>query len=194
VIFNFGGTSQPSIWLWLGPVLLFAAAMITLWFTNWRADQRHREQLVAQRNDRFREEVAKILAERWDTERAASDLADAVGQYRSDGEMGVVPADQTRKLLTVRDEQLPQFRKVELLAAQAALLSNDARALAALADVREIAEGWKDIIRTLARSGDPHLEYADLLDKVQGTFDRLETVTHSLVTSDGIRGTKVQWK
>ena len=31
---------QPSIWAWLGPILLFAAAMITLWVTNWRADKR----------------------------------------------------------------------------------------------------------------------------------------------------------
>lgn len=31
---------QPSVWTWLGPVLLFVGAMITLWVSNYRADKR----------------------------------------------------------------------------------------------------------------------------------------------------------
>lgn len=31
---------QPSVWAWLGPVLLFVGAMITLWISNYRADKR----------------------------------------------------------------------------------------------------------------------------------------------------------
>jgi hypothetical protein len=45
VWWNDGGVTvvvrdSPSVWAWLGPVLLFAAAMITLWVTNHRADVR----------------------------------------------------------------------------------------------------------------------------------------------------------
>ena len=101
--------NETSQWAWLAPVLgligsglLFIGGLIGVWWTNNNADRRHREQLAAtqaegradraaERNDRFREEVANLLGERWATDKAAYKLATAADEYHTDHERPEVP-------------------------------------------------------------------------------------------------------
>lgn len=180
-------SGQPSLWTWLGPVLafcgsllLFAAAMITLWRTNKAAERRLDRQLCADRADRLRTEVADLLGERWATEKAAYELATNADQYQTDLHNSTVPAERVAKLLKVRDEHTPQLNKVEHLAIRASLLTNDAAISAVLDEIRTAAQGWKDLV-----GGDPIEKFIEIRDKLDAKFGELETLTRNLVTSDG---------
>jgi hypothetical protein len=118
--------NELSPWVWLAPLigligsaLLFIGGLIGVRWTNSNADQRHQEQLAAmhaearadraaERNNRFREEVANLLGERWATDKAAYELATAADEYRTDKERPEVSArERFTKALGVRDEHAP---------------------------------------------------------------------------------------
>jgi hypothetical protein len=195
-----------SWWPFAGSALLFLGGLLGVYITNkgasgrhsiemLAAQGRHEQQLAAmraegradrnlQRANTFREEVANILAERWDTITAAGILADAVNEYVKAGEKGVPPAPRTHPLLDVRAQQLPQFRKVEHLVIRASLLTNDQEATSVLADIRDISDSWKRILMATSKGRDPYMEWSDLQDKVRDAFQRLEAVTQRIVTSE----------
>lgn len=186
-------TSSLLQWMpFYGSVLLFAASMITVWLTNRAANRRHREQVstthaegraerAARRNDRFREEVANLLGERWQTENVAYELADAIGEYQRDRDNPEVsPNERFWKARGVRDEHTPQLNKVEHLAIRASLLTNDAEISAVLDEIRTIAQLWKDLV-----DNDPYEKFIEIRDRVRAAFTQLEILTRRLVTSDG---------
>jgi hypothetical protein len=191
--------NESSTWVWLAPVLgligsalLFIGGLIGIRWTNNNADQRHREQLAAmqaegradratERNDRFREEVANLLGERWATDKAAYKLATAADEYHIDKERPEVSANERfTNALKVRDEHTPQLNKVEHLAIRASLLTSDAEISAVLSAIRTSAQLWKDLV-----DRDPIEKYIEIRDGLNNDFARLETLTRTLVTSDG---------
>ncbi len=191
--------NETSQWAWLAPVLgligsglLFIGGLIGVWWTNNNADRRHREQLAAtqaegradraaERNDRFREEVANLLGERWATDKAAYKLATAADEYHTDHERPEVPpGERFAKALKVRDEHTPQLNRVEHLAIRASLLINDAEISDVLTAIRTVAQLWKDLV-----DRDPIETYIEIRGRLDNAFARLETLTCKLVTSDG---------
>jgi hypothetical protein len=192
-------TNEASQWAWLAPVLgligsgvLFIGGLVGVCWTNNNADRRHREQLAAtqaegradraaERNDRFREEVANLLGERWATDKAAYKLATAADEYHTDHERPEVsPNERFTKALTVRDEHTPQLNKVEHLSIRASLLTNDAEVSDALNAIRAVAQLWKDLVDV-----DAFEKYTEIRERLDNAFARLETLTRKLVTSDG---------
>ena len=181
-------SSQPSLWTWLGPVLtfcgsvlLFVAAIITVWRTNQNTRREGRRDRAAQRADRFGEEVANLLGERWATEKAAYELATAADEYHTDTENPEVsPNKRFTKAVRVRDKHTPQLNKVEHLAIRASLLTNDDEISAALDEIRTVAQLWKDLI-----DSDAIEKFMEIRDRLETAFSELETLTRRLVTSDG---------
>lgn len=139
--------------------------------TEGRADR------AAERNDRFRQEVANLLGERWATEKAAYKLAENADDHFTG--QGVTSED----LQKVRNEHTPQLNKVEHLAIRAALLTNDWKILAVLTQVRTAAQGWMDLV-----DGAPMATFISVRDRLDGAFEELEALTRQLVTSDGATG------
>jgi hypothetical protein len=180
--------SQSSVSPWLGPVLalcgsvlLFTGSMVVLWRTLKNTREEGRRGRAAQRNDRFREEVANLLGEKYLTVDAAEKLADdAKGGY-DDVEGEVPPADRVGKVLTVREQQASQLNKVEHLAIRAALLTNDTEIIAVLGETRTAAQMWKDLV-----DKNPYETFMEIRDRLEAAFDQLETLTRKLVTSDGV--------
>lgn len=190
--------NEASDWAWLGPVLafvgsalLFAGGLIGVWCTNRTANKRHREQLdltraegradrAAERNDRFREEVANLLGERWTTEKAAYKLAENAEEYYNGLNNPTVNAVTIAQLLQVRDDHTPQLNKVEHLAIRAALLMNDPQISEVLNEIRTAAQGWKNLV-----AGDHYGTFIGIRDRLDAAFERLEVLTRRLVTSDG---------
>jgi hypothetical protein len=180
----FVAASQPSLWAWLGPfcgsVLLFTASMIVLWRTLKNTREEGRRGRAAQRNDRFREEVANLIGERWATEKAAYELATNAAEYHTDLHNEAVESERIAELLQVRDEYTPQLNKVEHLAIRASLLTNDGQISAVLDEIRTAAQGWKDLV-----DQDPIEKFIGIRDRLDNDFARLEDLTRRLVTSDG---------
>jgi hypothetical protein len=165
-----------------GSVLLFAGSMIVLWRTNKAADRRHRQQLTAERNDRFREEVSNLIGEKWETVNVAYELAEAAGEYhRTAGAPDVAPRDRFWKARGVRDKHTPQLNKVEHMAIRASLLTNDTETSAVLDEIQTVAQLWKDLV-----DNDPYEKFIEIRDRLQTAFNQLETLTRKLVTSDGV--------
>jgi hypothetical protein len=136
---------------------------------------------TAQRNDRFREEVANLIGEKWNTVNAAYELADAVGEFqRTNDDPDVAPKDRFWKARGVRDKYTPQLNKVEHLAIRASLLTNDAETSAMLDEIRTVAQMWKDLV-----ANDPYETFIEIRDRLETAFNQLETLTRKLVTSDG---------
>ena len=196
--------SASSAWFapivgFMGSALLFVGGLIGVWWTNKNADQRQRGQLatmqaegrtdrVAQRNDRFREEVANLLGERWATDNAAYELATAADEYSTDKvRPEVSPHDRVTAVLEVRDEHTPQLNKIEHLAICASLLTNDAEISGVLTAIRRAAQVWKELV-----DGDPIEKYMGMRDVLDNSFSQLETFTRTLVTSDGTTGQAAQ--
>ncbi|OBH25189.1 hypothetical protein A5692_03565 [Mycobacterium sp. E342] len=161
--------------------MLFGAALWTLWRTNRAAYRRHREQLAADRNDRFRQEVADLLGERYATVDAAYRLADASAQHDDAVANGAPPADRVAKFLAVREKHTPQLNTVEHLAIRAALLTNNTELIAKLDQIRTASQGWKDLV-----DKDPVEVFIKMRDDLDTAFAELETLTRQLVTSDGV--------
>lgn len=231
-----------------GSVLLFVAAMITLWRTNKAAEGRHREQMTvakdqhdadlkaaedryladqndmnsrhyqdikaaqerqeeqlsamrgegradraAARADRFREDVAGILAERWPTLDAAMDLADAVAQYREHRENREVPPQERAatfdKVRLGTRENLNRFIQLVI---RASLLTNDPDVLAILKGLRDSAkDAWNAMKGTLNGDGDPYEKEAAFRETFNSKLTDLETATRRLVTSEPVTNTAV---
>jgi hypothetical protein len=156
------------------------------------AEQKHHEEQLAtmraenraeragQRNDRFREEVANLLGERWATEKAAYELATNAANYYADLNNPAVASERVAELLQFRDEYTPQLNKVEHLAIRASLLTNDVEISAVLDEIRMAAQGWKNLVNQ-----DPIEEFVGIRDRLDNDFARLEELTRRLVTSDG---------
>jgi hypothetical protein len=140
----------------------------------------NRAERAAQRNDRFREEVANLLGERWATERAAYELATNAAEYYTDLHNPAVAGERIAELLQVRDEHTPQLTKVEHLAIRASLLTNDGQISAVLDGIRMAAQGWKDLV-----DQDPMENFIGIRDRLDNDFARVEDLTRRLVTSDG---------
>jgi hypothetical protein len=188
----------------LGSIIVAAAAftgVIKNNRTNQRAidaaDDRHKEQLqaaraegvadrAAQRVDKFREDVASILAERWPTLDAAVEMADAVDQYHRDRENPeVTPHERVTKFNAARLERREPLNRLIQLTIRASLLTNDPDLLAALKGIREVSsEGWNAIKWTLNSQGDPYDEEKVFREKLHAKLGELESLTRKLVTSD----------
>jgi hypothetical protein len=140
-----------------------------------------RAERAAQRNHRFREEVANLLGERWATENAAYKLATAGDEYNIDVETGVSPRERSSKVLDVRNEHTPQLNKVELLAIRASLLTDNADVSSVLYEIRAVAQKWKDLV-----DGDPIETFMEIRAGLDTGFAELEKLTRKLVTSDGV--------
>jgi hypothetical protein len=140
-----------------------------------------RAERAAERNDRFREEVANLLGERWATENAAYKLATAKDEHNIDVETGVAPNERFKKALDVRNEYTPQLNKVELLAIRASLLTNNVEVSAVLDEIRVVAQMWKDLV-----DRDPIETFMEIRGRLDTGFAELETLTRKLVTSDGV--------
>ena len=178
---------MPPIVGLLGSIVVAAAAFVGVIKNNRTnraaidaADDRHKEQLEAaraesmadrgaQRADKFREDVAGILAERWPTLDAAIAMADAADEYRRDRETpGVSARERASKFSAVRTQQRDNFNRLMHLTIRASLLTNDADLLAVLGDLREMARnGWNAISKTINGQGDPYEEEIKFRDTFQ---------------------------
>ena len=137
---------------------------------------------AAERNNRFREEVAKLLGERRATDKAAYELATAATEYDTDKRRPEVsPHDRVAAVLEVRNKHTPQLNKVEHLAICASLLTNDVEISALLTAIKNAAQVWKDLV-----DSDPIEKYIDMRDALDNAFIQLEAFTRTLVTSDGV--------
>jgi hypothetical protein len=118
------------------------------------AQKRHHEkQLAAQRNDRFGEEVANLLGERWGAEKAAYELATNAANYYAGLHDSEVASEHIAELIKIRDNYTPQLNKVEQLAIRASLLTNDGQIAVVLDEVRAAARSWKDLVDIPRRLG-----------------------------------------
>ncbi|QNJ90971.1 hypothetical protein HZU40_22415 [Mycolicibacterium fluoranthenivorans] len=165
--------------------------MITLFYTNRKAQNRHLEQLdmaraegrmdrAADRNDRLREEIAKLLEERQATENAAYKLADAFAGFQNAQEAGEAPNHRFTEAQKLREKHTPQLQKVESIAIRTALLTNDKTVQTLLAEVRTVAQMWKDLV-----DNDPYEKFVEIRDRTRSAFEGLEEETRRIVTSDG---------
>lgn len=202
--------NEGSVWQWLAPVgavigsvLLFTGGLIGVYLTNRNASGRHRTEMdaaqrqheqqlaamrgearadrIAQRNDRLREEVGNLIGEKWATNNVAFELAEAAGQFFRDREEQVAPNKRFRNAVDVRNEHTPQLNKVEHLAIRASLLTDDREISGVLDEIRTVAQLWKDLI-----DNDPYEKFIEIRERLETAFTKLETLTRTLVTSDGV--------
>jgi hypothetical protein len=196
----------------VGSIIVAAAAfvgVVTNTRTNQRAidaaDTRHREQLVAarveraadraaDRADKFREEVASILAERWPMLNATYELACAVEQYRRvRGNPRVSATEQEVKSKAVKLVQRDHLNRLIQLTIRAGLLTNDREIQTVLKELREMSrDAWNAINQTLNFRGNPFEEAHAFRKRLQAKLSDLESLTRELVTTDGTKPSAVQ--
>ncbi|MBS4729859.1 hypothetical protein MSM1_19975 [Mycobacterium sp. SM1] len=189
---------QPSVGVWLAPVLafcgsalLFGGAMITLWRTNLAAFKRQTRELAAKdqeakadraaaRADQLRVEVAAILAERPTTLDSQRKLFDATVQHRMEiGANTLSPAERSRQVLDVRQLHIEHSDKLEQLVIRALLLTTDPEIEAALTKVRTIAHNWNEPMLAAHSENDVE-KFEELGRRLTIALDELEAATRKL--------------
>jgi hypothetical protein len=173
-------------------VLLFLAAMLTLWLTNRAARKRQDRELEAKRveniadraaarADTLRNEIATVLGERPATLDSQRQLFEATIQHRNEMyDTTISPRDSTRKVMDVRSLHIELCDRLEQEVIRALLLTDDPEIDAALTKVRTIAHNWNEPMKAAQDQNNDWERFEQLGTNLTTALDELERAARKL--------------